>query len=221
MKSERLRIFLPVFIIAVVVIIAILTFRRVQLQRLQEAAVEHAMTLKMESLDTNFSTHRISIRGSDAFRLQVARSLVLIRVTDPEAFRRVTNAFGIIQEAHRTACGYSNQPPTMWFHPKTAARSLIYCAEAIAHETRHLEILRFRLRDMSPKASYGDESHELSSYEQAREDELAAIEFQIHVARRVGASRSEIRRLKRLDGTHFDINRDGKFDDEDCKLQNW
>jgi hypothetical protein len=179
--------------------------------------MERAQAMQREDMPTNSVVFGIQIIGSNDFPVQVARSLLLLKLVDPETFARVTNAIGIVRQDFRTAVWHTNKPPPVIMSTKSAFVSLTWCAAALAHEARHVELARQRPPEVT--IAYGGHKPKIRGYKDFQRDELECIALELRVLKRLGATHTEVAIVKSQDGTHFDVNRDGKWDSEDERLQ--
>ena len=199
-------------------------FRANRLQsRIAAEAVVKARAMQLEQIPDDNIVFGIQLIGSDDFRLHVARSLVLLQLADFKSFRRVTNAIGIVRENQPSGVWFTNDPPIIDFSAKWALHSLTWCAGGLAHETRHVELYRNRLRPLpyTDSSAHLKAAFSVRTYKDFQKEELECIAFQAAVLKNLRAPSSELRSVRSQDGTHFDVNRDGKWDAEDTKLQNW
>ena len=192
-------------------------------RKLVKQAMEQADRISLQDMPSNNVFSGIQLIGSDDFRLHVARSLVLLQLVDFKSFRRVTNAIGIVRENQRSGVWFTNDPPIIDFSAKWALRSLTWCAGGLAHETRHVELYRSRLKPLSytDSAAHLKAAFSVRTYKDFQKEELECFAFQAAVLKNLRGPSSEQRSVRLQDGTHFDVNRDGKWDAEDTKLQNW
>jgi hypothetical protein len=161
----------------------------------------------------------ISVTGSNSFRLQIARSLLLLKIADPVAYLRVTNSIGIIRQDSRSVTFVTNLPPLITLSSTSAFYSVTWCASVLAHEAHHFELARREGTTSAFRPYYGGRLP--PGYKDFQRNESDCLKVQARVLRQVGAPESEIRYIRSLTGTHFDVNRDGKWDVEDYKAQNW
>jgi len=191
--------------------------------RIVEQAKSQAYAMRLEELPTNSILFGIQLIGSDTFRLHVARSLLLLRLADFNSFRRVTNAIGIVREDPRSCVWVTNVPPIVDMSTKWSLRSLTWCAGGLAHEARHVELHRIRPKPppFIVKNSGSKPAYPKRGYKDFQRDELACFAFQAKVLKNLRAPRSELNSVLSSDGTHFDVNRDGKYDWDDYRLHDW
>lgn len=81
--------------------------------------------------------------------------------------------------------------------------SVTWLASVLVHETHHI-------RQYKDKKDYV-----------GKDAELDCNKYQLEVLRLIGAPQSEISYLLKQDGNHFDLNGDGKYDEEDYRLRKW
>jgi hypothetical protein len=106
-----------------------------------------------------------------------------------------------------------DDPPTFDLSQKTASYSDTWCAGSIAHDTYHSKLYHEYL-----DAHEGSVPDEVWS---GQAKELECIHYQASVLREIGAPPSEITYVDHLDGSHFDLNGDGKETWIDYWLRDW
>ena len=186
---------------------------KVRSNRLVAWAKKKADEIKMENASTNLTAPTVKIVGSSAFQLQVTKSLLLIKLCDFEAFARVTNAVGIIQEDFQTSAAVTNRPPMVRMTSETAFRSLTWCAAGLVHESHHIALAKRRGATNQINPIFGTPR----GYKDFQRDELECFALELQILKKMNAPRNEIDFVRSQDGTHFDPNRDGKLDWRDSQ----
>jgi len=95
----------------------------------------------------------------------------------------------------------------------TAFYSVSWCASTIAHDAYHSYLYQKHMPSNGKKTPY----NKWGGFKSERQ----AISYQLKVMKKIGSSNHEINYLKTLDGTHGDVNKDGKLDTTDYKQRNW
>lgn len=156
----------------------------------------------------------LRVTGSTSFRTQVVSALVLLRDKSPAAYGIVTNHLGVIKQARRSGMRSDLSPPTFELANPTAFYSLTWCAGSIAHDSMHSKIFQ----DFRKAHDGAQPPHAWSSQV---EEEKKCIAHQLQVLREIGAPTLEIDHCAEQDGTHPDVNKDGKYDWDDYEKGNW
>ena len=155
----------------------------------------------------------IDIIGSDKFINQVSQSLKLIEAKDSNTLGIIKKYVGIIKEAEHSGMWAYKKPPVYDLADKTAFSSVTWCASTIAHDSYHSKLYH------EYQAKYGKNVPD--DIWTGIEAEKKCIGFQLYVAVKIGAPKYETDYLKSLDGTHYDINNNGKSDWDDYNKRNW
>lgn len=157
--------------------------------------------------------YAIEIEGSLKYRKQVEDCLNLLSKKVKIEYKLIKDNIGIISQNGKSGMRAWENPPRYQMSDRTAFYSLTWCAGTIAHDAYH----SFLYKKYSPVGG-GKPPYEKWA---GISSEKKSIEFQLSVMRKIGASDHEINYLKSLDGTHGDVNGDGKLDNEDYRLRNW
>lgn len=155
----------------------------------------------------------IEIYGSMNFVRRVADALELLRDNSPKSFAVIQQYMGRIQENSRSGMRAYADPPTFDFSMTSAGYSLTWCAGAIAHDAYHSKLYHDYRR------VHGEPVPDDAWWGQARE--MECNQFQLHVLYEIGAPDAETKYLSTLDGSHFDIDGDGRSTWIDHWLQSW
>src|SRR5262245_2720753 len=110
---------------------------------------------------------------------------------------------GRIRAWDRSGSDVNASPPTINIAERTFNASLTWLASVLAHESGHA------LLKLTNKPYYGLEA------------ERTCNAHQLMVLRDIGAPQSEITYMQSQTGDHFDLNHDGKYDEEDYRLRNY
>ncbi len=155
----------------------------------------------------------IDIVGSPEYKQQVTQALILLSKKSPEAYQIVKKYIGRIEQNERSAMLAYKNPPTYQMSNKTAFHSLTWCASTIAHDSYHSKLYH----------DYEDKHGKPVPYEiwAGFEAEKKSISHQIKTLKQIEAPLSEINYCISLDGTHADVNKDGKLDSKDYELRDW
>ena len=178
------------------------------------AIVSAALVLRLAGSPRS-ATHRgpIAIEGDKPFLAKVDLALSLLEQKAPQAYRIVgQHVPRIIQGKHSGMWAYEN-PPTLEIGPRTADSSTTWLASAIAHDSMHSKLYSdWRTAHGVPVP---DEQWTGNAAE------LTCCQYQLQVLKQIGAPKPEIDWCNQQDGTHPDVNGDGKHDWEDYNKQNW
>lgn len=155
----------------------------------------------------------VTVYGSASFIEQVERSLDLLRDKSPDAFKLTQRYAPRIEQNSRSGMRAYDDPPTFNLSEKTASVSDTWCAGSIAHDAYHSKLYHEYLE------AHEDPVPDEVWCGQARE--LECFRYQARVMRDIDAPESEITYVEHLDGSHFDLNGDGKETWIDYWLRDW
>lgn len=155
----------------------------------------------------------IRVEGSERYKEQVKNCLDLIAKKSKKEYQLIEENIGVISQHGKSGMRAWETPPRYQMSDKTAFHSLSWCAGTIAHDAYHSFLYKKHLPQNGKRTDYNKWAGFSS--------EKKAIEFQIIVMRNIDARPSEIAYLKSLDGTHGDVNGDGKLTKEDYELRDW
>lgn len=157
--------------------------------------------------------YEISIVGSPEYREQVKQALTLLRDKAPDKYKIVKDYVGRIEQNLRSGMDVYQNPPTYQMSDRTAYHSFTWCASTIAHDAYHSKLYH----------DYKDKNGEPVPYEVwgGFEAERKCIKIQAETLKQIGAPFNEVSYCISLDGTHGDINKDGKLDETDYQLRDW
>lgn len=158
-------------------------------------------------------SHSINIEGSERYRKQVKSGLDLLASKAKKEYEFIENHIGVISQHEKSGMVAWENPPRYQMSNRTAFYSLTWCAGTIAHDAYH----SFLYKKHSPQNGKRTPYNKWAGFASERQ----AIDFQIKVMKKIGASSHEIDYLKSLDGTHGDVNGDGKLTREDYELRDW
>ena len=153
------------------------------------------------------------IVGSDRFANQLEKALTLIKQQAPEAHQLIQENVGIIKQGKRSGMWAYKTPPVYEMADPTTFYSVTWCAGTIAHDALHSKLYHDYL------AAHGEPVPD--KVWTGRDAEIKCISFQLEILRRIGAPRHEVDYCAKLNGEHYDIDRDGKYEWEDYFKRNW
>lgn len=104
--------------------------------------------------------------------------------------------------------------PTFELANPSAYYSITWCASAIAHDSMHSKIYQDDVKSNPSKQRAENWSSQV-------EEEKQCNAHQLQVLRDIGAPPHEINHCAKQDGTHADVNKDGKYDWDDYEKGNW
>lgn len=156
---------------------------------------------------------QIEIIGKQSYLDQVSAALTLLKEKAPQAYYIVETYVKRIEEAgHSGMAAYAN-PPTFYMADRTAFYSVTWCASSIAHDSYHSKMYF----DYASTHNGRVPDDVYSGFEAERK----CISYQLSVAEAIGAPKREVKHIKASDGTHIDINKDGKYDENDWYKNDW
>lgn len=155
----------------------------------------------------------VEILGSAKFKNQVSRALTLLKKEAPEAFAIVIKYVGRIEQGKRSGMWAYKNPPTFEVADRTAFYSITWCASTIAHDAFHSKLYH----DYKEKHSRRVPDDVWVGVEA----EKKCLKHQLVVLKKIKAPKHEVTHLLKFDGTHNDINKDGRYDSEDYKKRDW
>jgi hypothetical protein len=170
--------------------------------RMLAATLVAALALAAGGCREAESFHGVAIVGSEEFTDQIRAALALIREKSPDDFALISKHVRRVEEHARSGMELSSS--TCQLAPASAYYSLTWCAGCIAHEAHHARLAE------SPSHTYG-----------LAEEELDCIAFQRAVSERLGAPDWELDYLATLDGSHFDLDGDGRYTWDDYERRHW
>lgn len=158
-------------------------------------------------------THSMRIEGDARYTQQVNHCLDILASRGEEEYQFVLEHIGVISQSSRTGMKAWEDPPRFDMSDTTAFASGPWCANSISHDAYH---------------SYLYKKYKLSPYRRTEYDlwagfeaERKAIAYQLKSAEKIGLSSDLVSYLETLDGTHGDVNGDGKLTSEDYAARNW
>jgi hypothetical protein len=137
------------------------------------------------------------ILGSEKFQRQVYMALALLHEKDLEDYLVVEKYLRRVVEAHHSGTQVAEIPPTFYFAPKSAFRSLTWCASDLVHEAYHCKLYRDYLENHGTEVP-----QEIYSGEKA---ETQCIKRQLGVLEKVGASTLERFWLNWQDARYYTV----------------
>jgi len=156
----------------------------------------------------------VEIKGTNKFQEQVANALALLRERALPAYGIVTNHVQIIKQSRRSGMRSELLQPTFDLANPTAYYSVTWCAGAIAHDSMHSKIFHDYQKSHSG-------THPAYDWNSQVEEEKRCNAHQLQVLRDLNAPLLEINHCAAQDGTHADVNKDGKYDWDDYNQGNW
>jgi len=158
-------------------------------------------------------SHEIEIKGSEKFKKQVTKALVLMKLRAPDAYQVAIKYIGRIEQGEHSGMWAYKQPPTYEINDKTAFYSVTWCAGSIAHDSIHSKFFHEYSKNHTGPVP--------GNIWTGKDAENKSIKHQLNVLMKINAPKHEIDYCRNLKGTHHDANRDGKYDWEDYKKRNW
>lgn len=124
----------------------------------------------------------------------------------------------IIRAARSSGANYNEKEMTIDIAKDTFDASLEWLASVFTHENHHLK----KYKDTGKK--YGDahlEKDKKKALQIMIDEELECNKIQLIVLKKIGGAAHETDYLGKQKGDHFDINRDGLYDEKDYGSRSW
>lgn len=147
--------------------------------------------------------HRESISvpevvGSERFKEEVHRAIVLLQERDLAAYAILTNNVGRIKESQRSGMWAYATPPVYEMSDATAFHSVTWCAATIAHDSYHSKLYH------GYRSAHSGPVPDAAWTGAAAEQEC--MKHQLEVMHRIGASDWEIHYARTLADGHYVTN---------------
>jgi hypothetical protein len=124
----------------------------------------------------------------------------------------------VIRAAQSSGANYNEKEMTIDIGQATFDASLEWLASVFAHENHHLK----KFKDTGKK--YGN-AHLMEDKKKALQvmidEELECNGVQLIVLKKIGGTAAEIDYLGKQKGDHFDVNKDGVYDEKDYGSRSW
>ncbi|NLD39614.1 MAG: hypothetical protein GX654_22400 [Desulfatiglans sp.] len=159
---------------------------------------------------------KLVIKGDPKFVDQISQALVLLKEKAPEAYDMVNEYAVKIEQSKRSGMAPFKIPPIMFLSDETIYYSLTWCAGAIAHEAFHSKLYH-EYKKKHPWRVWQIPPEVWISFEAERK----CLKYQLEVLKKINAPIHEINYVASGDGTHGDLNGDGKVDMKDQQLRYW
>lgn len=153
------------------------------------------------------------VTGTAQVLAQVEAALILLKEKAPDVHALIQKNVAIIAEGKRSGMWAYKSPPTYEISNTSALYSISWCAGTIAHDAYHSKLYHDYLN--AKGAPVPDEVWT------GTDAERLCIAFQLSVLRKIGAPKHEIEYCIKLNGKHYDVNRDGKYDWDDYFKRKW
>jgi hypothetical protein len=137
------------------------------------------------------------------FSKKIQKAMDLLQAKAAFAYGNLIGCVGKIRAFSKSGTDVYAKPITIDIAAPTFNASLTWLASVLAHESCHAA-------QFLCKMDYS-----------GLESEKECNAFQLMVLRRIGAPESEITYLSSLTGDHFDLNKDGVYDQKDYDLRNY
>lgn len=137
------------------------------------------------------------------FTQKINKALKLLCIKASWAHGNLKGCVGRIRAFSKSGTDVYATPITINIAAPTFEASLTWLASVLAHESCHA-VQYVNKQDYSGLAS-----------------ERECNGYQLRVLRSIGAPESEIAYLLAQTGDHFDLNKDGKYDEKDYELRNY
>jgi len=137
------------------------------------------------------------------FSKKINQALELLNKKAPSAYTVLKNYVGKVRAFSKSGANIYLKPITIDIAKPTFDASLTWLASVLAHESIHA-------KQYVEKKDYTGQAAEIE-----------ANGHQIEVLRLIGAPQSEIAYMLSQNGNHFDVNKDGVYDQKDYDQRNW
>lgn len=155
----------------------------------------------------------IKVLGDAKFVAAVTEALGRLKSNVPTEYALIRPHVGRIEQNRRSGVNPRNDPPTVYLSERTVYTSPTWCAGSMMHDGYHSRLYREHLRQHGGSVP--------DSVWRGQAAELRCIEFQARVSRNLQAPQYELDYLATLDGTHFDVDDDGKETWYDFWMRDW
>ncbi len=156
--------------------------------------------------------HPIYINGDTKFVPYVNKCLDLLASKSADDYAFVTKYIGEVVQSPTSGMNVRSIPPSFMLSNRSAYYSLTWCAAIFVHDAHHSYSYQQRVKN---------NQNNVRTSEQIFSEEQEANARQITAMERIGAPKREIDHMKKQDGTHGDVNKDGKYDWKDQQLRDW
>ncbi len=156
--------------------------------------------------------HPISIVGDSMYVEHIKKCLDLLATKSTQDYEFVIRYIGEVVKSRSSGIDVRSNPPSFKLSEKSAYYSLTWCSSILVHDAFH----SFKHQE---RIKLGQDY--LRNSEQVFAEEREANARQINTLLAIDAPQWEINHMKKQDGRHGDVNKDGKYDWEDQQLRNW
>ena len=169
------------------------------------------------------SIHGITVRASShitdpEFTNKIQKALDLLSSKSNSHLLTIKSYTKVIQAAANSGANFNASEMTIEIARATFDASLEWLASVLVHENHHIK----KYKDSGKK--FGD-AHKMTDKKAALQvmidEELECNRIQCEALRNVGGSEHEINYLKAQKGDHFDVNKDGLYDEKDYGSRTW
>lgn len=171
------------------------------------------LSLACSSVPTSSRVLGIRTVGSPAFLRQTAQALLVLKSEDPGSFATVAEYIAVIRESERSGMNVHSKLPTYEVSRITAFYSVSWYASTIVHDAVHAKLYFDHLRENGPPVP--------ADRWTGTNIEKQAIAEQLKTLRAIRAPVHEISYAEGLDGTHHDLDHDGRYSKEDYEARKW
>jgi hypothetical protein len=152
------------------------------------------------------------------FTTKITAAIQLLKSKTPEEFKLMKSLVGKIRARQASGANFREEIMTVDIAKLTFDASLEWLASVLIHETIHFK----KYKDTGK--IYGDARYmtdKKTALQVMINEELDCNGVQLIVLEKVGGKKYEIDYLKNQKGDHFDIDKDGDYDEDDYKNRNW
>lgn len=152
------------------------------------------------------------------FTNKIKNAILLLKTKSPDEFKTMQSVIVKIRATQASGANFNETVMTIDIAKATFDASLEWLASVLIHETNHIK----KYKDTGKK--FGN-AHLISDKKAALQvminEELECNKAQLIVLENVGGKKFEIEYLKAQKGDHFDIDKDGDYDEADYKGRKW
>ncbi|MBP7375995.1 MAG: hypothetical protein KA956_05925 [Pyrinomonadaceae bacterium] len=153
-----------------------------------------------------------------AFIAKITAALTLLKNRSPEDLKLIQTYIGIIRAWPASGANFNEQIMTIDIGKQTFDASLEWLTSVLVHEATHIK----KYKDSGKK--FGDAhlmSDKKAAFKVMVDEEMECNRAQLVTLGKIGGSKFEIDYLKAQKGDHFDIDKDGDYDNDDYKGRSW
>lgn len=152
------------------------------------------------------------------FTNKVKQAIVLLKSKSPDEFNLMQSVIGKVRATQSSGANFNEKIMTIDIAKLTFDASLEWLASVFIHEAQHIK----KYKDTGKK--FGNAylmSDKKKALQVMIDEELECNRIQLIALEKIGGKKHEIEYLKAQKGDHFDIDKDGDYDQDDYNRRNW